>query len=102
MINGNLKFFPKYMDMCKNNPKEAKKIIKFFKSLNYLYVCALIVVFIYETISYGYSVNDLTLSHIGPVFLIFVFAMLPLLFFLSIINELTEGIRYFKEKEQDI
>mgnify|MGYP006982684049 CR=1 FL=1 len=101
MINGNLKFFPILMDECKNNPEKVQKKIKYLKYANYIYFFASIIGFTLDSILNAHSKIDFTLTNLVLGVVIFFFAMLPLLFSISWIHELSEGVRYFKEKRSD-
>lgn len=83
MINCDLNFFPKLMDECKNNPDKVQKKIKYLKF-------ASIIGFTLDFILNGHNKNDFTLNNIVLGLIIFLFAMIPLLFSISLIIELSE------------
>jgi len=97
MYDRKLRFYPKYMDMCKNNPNKVKKIIKI---IDMIYILWLIlgVCIMYDM---GTEINFSELD-IGTIFSLFFHLNLYLfqiIFFLTVKDELNYGVNYFKQKK---
>lgn len=97
MYDRKLRFFPKYMDMCKNNPNKVKKIIKM---IDMIYILWLIIgVYIMYDIGTKINFSELNIGTILAFSVYLIIYLFPMTFFLTVKDELNYGVNYFKQKK---
>lgn len=102
MYDRALRFFPKYMDMCQNNPMKAKRIIKIMiiSIVVWIAIGVLIVIKVALDTNVCLFMDNINIGRFLALSVYIMIYLIPALGLTNMVQELEYGVRYFESKKR--